>query len=183
MMRHETGMSGTILSYGQYEPKLHESVFVAHGAVILGDVEIGKDSTVWFNCVIRGDVHWIRIGERTNIQDLCMLHTTFRKHPLSIGDNVTVGHSAMLHGCTIEDYVLVGMQCTVLDRAVVRPYSMIAAGAVVREGFEVPEGTLVAGVPAKVVRELSDEERRKLEQSAQNYIDYRDSYRTNKPVR
>jgi carbonic anhydrase/acetyltransferase-like protein (isoleucine patch superfamily) len=105
-----------------------------------------------------------------------MLHVTHKKHPLYIGDNVTVGHSAVLHGATIHDYTLIGMGAKILDRCTVHPYSFVAAGAVLREGFEVPEGTLVAGVPAKVRRELTDEERKKLEQSAQNYIDYRERY-------
>ncbi len=172
-----------IIEYGGITPVLHESVFVANGAKIIGDVVIGKDSTVWYNCVIRGDVHEIRIGDRTNIQDLSMLHTTFNKHPLYIGNNVTVGHMAMLHGCTIHDTVLIGMQSTILDRAVINPYSMIAAGAVVLEGMVVPEGTLVAGVPAKVVRELTQAERDKLDQSAQNYVDYVASYKGNYNVR
>jgi len=174
---------GEIITYGGITPTIHESAFIAKGAVILGDVEIGEDSSVWYNCVLRGDVHEIRIGNRTNIQDLTMCHTTYNKYPLHVGDNVTVGHKAMLHGCTVEDAVLIGMNATILDRAVIRAYSMVAAGAVVREGFEVPEGTLVAGVPAKVVRELTDEERAKLDQSAQNYIDYVASYRSNTNVR
>ena len=174
---------GEIITYAGIEPKIHPTAFIARGAVILGDVEIGEESSVWFNCVLRGDVHEIRIGKRTNIQDLTMCHTTYNKHPLHIGDNVTVGHKAMLHGCTVEEAVLIGMQATVLDKAVIRRYSMVAAGAVVKEGFEVPEGTLVAGVPARVVRELTNEERSKLDQSAQNYIDYVASYRTNTNVR
>lgn len=172
-----------IQPYANIHPVIDPSVFIAHGAVILGDVVIGKDSSVWFNVVIRGDVHEIRIGERTNIQDLTMCHVTYNKHPLHIGNGVTVGHSAMLHGCTIEDYVLVGMNATVLDGAHIGHHSMIAAGAVVREGFTVPPGTLVAGVPAKIVRELTPEEMAKLEQSAQNYIDYVASYRANTNVR
>jgi gamma-carbonic anhydrase len=172
-----------IIEYGGITPRLHESVFVAEGAKIIGDVTIGKDSTVWYNTVIRGDVHEIIIGERTNIQDLSMLHTTFNKHPLHIGNNVTVGHMAMLHGCTIHDAVLIGMHATVLDRAVINKYAMIAAGAVVLEGTEVPEGTLVAGVPAKVMRELTQAERDKLDQSAQNYVDYVASYKGNYNVR
>lgn len=173
----ETGQSGRIITYNGHTPDIHPSVFHCHGSIILGDVTIGKDSSVWYNVVIRGDVHWIRIGERTNIQDLTMLHCTYQKHPLSIGDNVTVGHSAVLHGCTIEDHVLIGMGAKVLDRAVVRRYSMVAAGTVVREGFEVPEGTLVAGVPGKVVRDLTTTERSFLEQSAQNYVNYVAMYR------
>lgn len=177
------GSGGKIITYAGITPNIHESVYVADGAVILGDVEIGEDSSVWFNCVLRGDVHQIRIGKRTNIQDLTMCHCTYNKHPLTIGDNVTIGHKAMLHGCTIEDAALIGMQASILDGAVVRDHSMVAAGAVVREGFEVPQGTLVAGVPAKVIRELSDEECAKLDQSAQNYIDYVASYKTNTNVR
>jgi len=171
------------MAYAGIEPTIQETVFIADGAVILGDVHIGKDSSVWFNVVIRGDVHEIRIGERTNIQDLSMLHVTYNKHPLHIGDGVTIGHCAMLHGCTIEDYALIGMNATILDGAVIGHHSMIAAGAVVREGFVVPPGTLVAGVPAKIIRELSGAEQAKLEQSAQNYVDYVASYRANTNVR
>ena len=107
-----------------------------------------------------------------------MLHCTYKTHPLTIGNGVTVGHKAMLHGCTVEDFALIGMNATVLDAAVIGHHSMVAAGAVVREGFTVPPGTLVAGVPAKVVRELTEAEQQKLEQSAQNYINYVATYRT-----
>ncbi|MEY3385454.1 MAG: hypothetical protein RIR53_265 [Bacteroidota bacterium] len=172
-----------IKPYADIIPTVHESVFIADGAIVLGDVHIGEDSSVWFNVVIRGDVHQIRIGKRTNIQDLSMLHVTCNKHPLSIGDGVTIGHCVMLHGCTVEDYALIGMNATILDGAVIGHHAMVAAGAVVREGFIVPPRTLVAGVPAKIVRELSDDECAKLEQSAQNYIDYIASYRTNTNVR
>ncbi|MFM8770747.1 MAG: gamma carbonic anhydrase family protein [Candidatus Kapaibacterium sp.] len=172
-----------IMQYADITPTVHETVFMAHGAVVLGDVHIGKDSSVWFNVVIRGDVHQIRIGERTNVQDLSMLHVTCNKHSLTIGDGVTIGHCVMLHGCTVEDYALIGMNATVLDGAVIGHHSMVAAGAVVREGLVVPPRTLVAGVPAKIVRELTDDECAKLEQSAQNYIDYVESYRTNTNVR
>lgn len=172
-----------LLTYGGVTPSLHESVFIADGAIILGDVSIGADSSVWFNCVLRGDVHEIRIGERTNIQDLTMCHTTYNKHPLHIGNNVTVGHKAMLHGCTIEDAVLVGMSATILDGAIVGHHSLIAAGTVVLEGFSVPPGSLVAGVPGKIIRDLKPHEIEKLEQSAQNYIDYVASYRNNTNIR
>lgn len=172
-----------IIPYAGIVPTIDESVFVADGAVVLGDVHIGPNSSVWFNVVIRGDVHQIRIGERTNIQDLSMLHVTYNKHPLAIGSGVTIGHCVMLHGCTVEDYALIGMNATVLDGAVIGHHSMVAAGSVVREGFVVPARTLVAGVPAKIMRELTDEECAKLEQSAQNYIDYVASYRSNTNVR
>lgn len=172
-----------VITYGGITPTIHESTYIAQGAVILGDVHIGYDSSVWFNCVLRGDVHEIRIGNRTNIQDLTMCHTTYNKHPLYVGDNVTVGHKAMLHGCTIEDAALIGMQATVLDGAVVGHHALVAAGTVVLEGFNVPPGTLVAGVPGKVIRELTPEELAKLDQSAQNYIDYVASYRNNTNIR
>ncbi len=172
-----------VLPYAGIVPTVHDSVFVARGAVIIGDVHIGRDSTVWFNVVMRADVHEIRIGERTNIQDLAMLHVTINKHPLHIGNGVTVGHHAMLHGCTVDDYVLIGMNATVLDGAHVEHHSMVAAGSVVRPGFVVPSRTLVAGVPAKIVRDLTDSEVAFLEQSAQNYIDYAASYRSQTNVR
>src|SRR4051812_2851220 len=132
----------TIMPFEGIAPSIHPSVFIAAGGGIIGDVTIGELSSVWFNVVIRGDVPYIRIGRRTNIQDLTMCHVTHKRHPLVIGDDVTVGHSAVLHGCTINDRVLVGMGAKVLDRAVVGSSSLIAAGAVVREGFTVPEGTL-----------------------------------------
>lgn len=176
-MTTERAEGGRIIPYMGVLPTIAPDVFVAAGAVILGDVTIGADSSIWFNVVIRGDVHWIRIGERTNVQDLAMLHCTYKKHPLSIGNDVTIGHHAMLHGCTIEDAVLVGMNATVLDRAVVEHHSMIAAGSVVREGFRIPSGTLAAGVPAKIVRDLTDDECAFLEQSARNYLFYVSTFR------
>jgi len=162
----------TIMPFEGISPRIDPSVFIAAGARIIGDVEIAEKSSVWFNVVIRGDVNSIRIGRRTNIQDLVMCHVTHRKYALVIGEDVTVGHSAVLHGATIGDRVLIGMGAKVLDRSKVGDESLIAAGAVVREGFEVPEGTLVAGVPAKVVRELSDDERAMVAQGALNYESY-----------
>jgi len=162
----------TVMPFEGIEPRIDPTVFLAAGARIIGDVEIGPLSSVWFNAVIRGDVHWIRIGTRTNIQDLAMLHVTHKRHPLSIGDDVTVGHSAILHGATVGNRILIGMGATILDRCVVEDESLVAAGAVLREGFTVPAGTLVAGVPARVVRELTGEERRMIAQGAANYESY-----------
>jgi len=167
----------SVLPYRGIMPKIHESVFIAEGARIIGDVEIGKDSSIWFNTVVRGDVHSISIGDRTNIQDNCVLHVTHKKYALRIGSNVTVGHNAILHGCIIGDYCLIGMGAIVLDNALLHARSFIAAGAVVQENFEVPEGTLVAGVPAKIKRPLTSEETAYLERSAQNYVNYVNSYR------
>ena len=153
-------------------PKLHETVFLASGSKIIGDVEIGEDSSVWYNTVVRGDVHYIRIGYKTNVQDNSMLHVTNGKFPLNIGNKVTIGHSVTLHGCTLEDLCLVGMGAVILDGAVVQEKSMVAAGAVVKPGFIVPTGKLAAGVPAKIVRDLTDEEMKEFEASAERYADY-----------
>lgn len=166
-----------LIPYQGKMPSVHASVFVADGAKIIGDVEIGKESSIWFNSVIRADVHFIRIGERTNIQDNCVLHVTQKRFPLQIGSNITVGHGAIVHGATVADHCLIGMGSRILDNAKLGPFCLVAAGAVVLEGFDVPEGMLVAGVPARAKRPLTAEERQQLVQSAQNYVDYMKTYR------
>jgi carbonic anhydrase/acetyltransferase-like protein (isoleucine patch superfamily) len=166
-----------IAQYLSKKPKIPSSVFIAKGAWIIGDVELGEECSIWFNAVIRGDVNYIRIGRRTNIQDGAIIHVTYEKYPTVIGDDVTIGHGAILHACTIKDRVLIGMGAKILDRAVIGSYALIAAGAVVTEGYEVPERTLMAGVPAKPVRLLREDEMTKIEQSAQNYIHYANDYR------
>lgn len=166
-----------ILPYQNINPKIHESVLIAEGAYIIGDVEIGQDSSIWFNTVVRGDVNYIRIGERTNIQDLTMVHVTYKKFPTFIGNDISIGHSAVIHGCTIKDYVVIGMGAKILDNALINSNSFVAAGSVVKEKFVVPEGTLAAGVPAKIVRELKPEEIEKIKQNAKNYLFYVEQYR------
>jgi carbonic anhydrase/acetyltransferase-like protein (isoleucine patch superfamily) len=166
-----------IHTYRGITPKIHPSVYVAEGAQIIGDVEIGRDSSVWFNSVIRGDVHFIRIGERTNIQDNAVLHVTHDTYPLVIGSDVTIGHGAILHAATLKDCCLIGMGATVLDNATIGSYSLVAAGALVLEQFEVPAGSLVAGVPARVKRMLTQEEQEEIAQSARNYVEYVKTYR------
>jgi carbonic anhydrase/acetyltransferase-like protein (isoleucine patch superfamily) len=158
-------------------PQLHPSVFVAEGAKIIGDVKIEENSSVWFNAVIRGDVHYIRIGHRTNIQDNSVLHVTSKIAPLNIGSDVTIGHSAVLHGCTIEERCLIGIGAIVLDGAYIHRNSMVAAGSLVLEGFDVQEGMLAAGIPAKIKRPLTEEEKQFLSQSAANYMQYVQNYR------
>jgi carbonic anhydrase/acetyltransferase-like protein (isoleucine patch superfamily) len=158
------------------EPRIHPTAFVAGGAWVIGDVEVGEDAGIWFNAVLRGDINVIRVGARSNVQDGCVLHVT-RELPAIVGDDVTVGHKAMLHGCTVGNGSLIGMSAVVLDNARVGSFAIVAAGAVVKENFVVPEGTLVAGVPARVVRELTEEERRFLLQSARNYVGYARSFR------
>ena len=166
---------------GRY-PEIHPSAFITDDVTIIGDVHIAEDVSVWFGTVIRGDVHRVTIGARSNIQDNCTLHETWQKYPLVIGADVTVGHGAILHACTIEDACLIGMGAKVLDNALIHSESLIAAGAVVREGFEVPAGSLVAGVPAKIVRELNPEERGRLRASANKYLHYVAQYRKHRDL-
>lgn len=176
-MHNETGNSGSIITFKGIAPRIHPSVFICEGVKIIGDVEIGEDCSIWFNTVIRGDVNYIRIGKGTNIQDLSMLHVTNQYYPLTIGDNVIVGHSVTLHGATIHNDCLIGIGALVLDGSEIRSNSIIAAGAVVKEGFIVPERTLVAGVPAKIIRELSEEDIQKIKTLSSHYKHYVEDYR------
>ncbi|MBA4250256.1 MAG: gamma carbonic anhydrase family protein [Chlorobiaceae bacterium] len=161
-----------LFPYQDFFPILHDSVFVASGAKIIGDVQIGKDSSIWYNVVVRGDVHFIRIGSMTNIQDSSMIHVTNKKFPTIIGDNVTVGHSVTLHGCILKNLCLIGMGAVILDGAVVETKSMVAAGTVVKPGFVCPTGKLIAGVPGKVIRDLTQTEMDDFEASTIRYRDY-----------
>lgn len=165
-------------SYGSQRPRVHASVFMAAGVHVIGDVEIDAECSLWFNAVVRGDVNTVRIGKRTNIQDLCILHVTNKTHPLVIGSDVTIGHGAIVHGATLSDCCLIGMGARVLDGAKVGERSLVAAGAVVLEGFEVPPGMLAAGVPAKIRRPLTQEEQERILQSAINYREYAQVHRT-----
>lgn len=165
-----------IKSFKDKKPEIDETAFIVEGATIIGDVVIGEESSVWFNAVVRGDVNYIRIGSRTNIQDSSVLHVSKDTHSLTIGNEVTVGHSVTLHGCIIKDRCLIGMGAIILDGAVVGEDSMVAAGCLVKEGMVVPPKTLVVGVPARIARPLSDEEVEKIKQSAQNYVDYSIDY-------
>ena len=161
-----------LFEYLNTKPEIDESVFIAPGAKIIGDVKIDEGSSIWYNTVVRGDVNYITIGKRTNVQDLSMLHVTANVFPLIIGDDVTIGHSVTLHGCILQNKTFIGMGATILDGAVVETNSMVAAGAVVKQGFVVPSGKLVAGVPAKVIRDLSDEEIENIAASAERYKKY-----------
>jgi carbonic anhydrase/acetyltransferase-like protein (isoleucine patch superfamily) len=166
-----------VIPFGGVTPKIDSSAFVAEGACIIGNVELARDTSVWFNAVLRGDINAIRIGERSNIQDGCIFHVT-NELAVEIGRDVTVGHGAIVHGCRIDDGALIGMGAVVLDRAHVGTQALVAAGAVVREGFEVPPGTLVGGVPAKVLRALTDAEKSALLESAAHYMDYAAAFRS-----
>lgn len=177
-------MKAIILPYKGLEPDIAESAWVAPGATVVGDVEIGEESSIWFGVVIRGDVHKIRIGKRVSVQDLSMIHVTHYKKsdksdgsPTVIGDDVTIGHKVMLHGCTIEDACLIGMSATILDDAVIGKESIVGAGALVTKGKKFPPRSLIIGSPAKVVRELSEDEVKELYASAKRYVGFMKGYR------
>lgn len=153
------------------------SAFVEESAQVIGDVVLGEQASVWFNAVIRGDVGPIRIGARTNIQDCCVIHCTKGKFFTTVGDDVTVGHSVTLHGCTVRDRVLVGMGSTIMDGAVIAEDTIVGAGSLVTPGSTFPPGHLVIGSPARARRELTAEERALLERSAANYVEYAQEHR------
>ena len=172
-----------ILEYQGSSPKLDKGSWIAPGATVIGDVEIGEEVSVWFGCVVRGDVHRIRIGDRSNIQDLSMIHVTHYKkpdrsdgHPTIIGSDVTIGHRVMLHGCTIEDACLIGMSATILDGAVIGRESIVGAGALVTMNKVFPPRSLIVGSPAKVVRQLTEDEVAELYASAKRYVGFMRSY-------
>ena len=159
-------------------PTVDKSAYVDQSAQVIGDVEIGAESSVWMNVVIRGDVNHIRIGKRTNIQDLTMIHVMRETHPTIIGDEVTVGHSAVVHGTTIEDRVLVGMAAVLLNGVHIESDCVIAAGTLLTEGTRIPARSLVIGRPGKVKRQLTDEEVAEIRWYADNYVKYRLDYST-----
>ena len=165
-----------IRTFQGIKPTIPKSCFIEATAVVIGDVVMGEHCSVWFNAVIRGDVNYIRIGERTNVQDLCMLHVTHDTHPLVIGNAVTIGHHVVLHGCTIHDRVLVGMGAIIMDGAVIGEDSVVGAGALVTEGTVVPPKSLILGSPAKVKRPASDKELTWIKESADNYVKYARQY-------
>ncbi len=162
-----------ILAVRGKEPQLGENCFVAPNATIVGEVSCGNECSFWFNAVVRGDVHYIKMGNRVNVQDNAVLHCTYQKAPLNIGNNVSIGHSANVHGCTIHDNVLIGMGAIVMDGAVVESNSIIAAGSVVLEGTHVPSGSIFAGVPAKKVKDITPEKiSGEIDRIAGNYVMY-----------
>jgi carbonic anhydrase/acetyltransferase-like protein (isoleucine patch superfamily) len=154
-------------------PAVHPSAFVDSSAQVIGDVHIGAESSIWMNVVIRGDVNYIRIGARTNIQDLTLVHVMRNTHPTIIGDDVTVGHSAVVHGCTIEDRCLIGMGAILLNGCRIGAGSIVAAGTLVPEGMSIAPGSMVMGVPARISRQLTAEEDASIKSYADNYVRYR----------
>jgi gamma-carbonic anhydrase len=166
-----------VYSFQGVWPRLGERVFLAPSAEVAGDVVLGDDVSFWFHTAARGDVHWIRVGHRTNVQDGVVLHVTHEAHPLAIGEGVVIGHAAVLHGCTVEDGALVGIGARVLDGAVVEEGAQVGAGAVVAPGTRIPAHQLALGVPARVVRPLSDGERAAIPAIAERYLRLKESYR------
>jgi carbonic anhydrase/acetyltransferase-like protein (isoleucine patch superfamily) len=161
-----------LYKYLDLYPNIDDTVFLADGVKLIGDVEIGENSSVWYNTVIRGDVHYVKIGHDTNIQDLSMLHVTNKRFPLNIGNRVTIGHSVKLHGCTIKDLSLIGIGAIVLDGAIIEENSMVAAGCVIKPGFILPSGKLAGGVPGKIIRDLHPDEIDDIGASAERYKKY-----------
>jgi carbonic anhydrase/acetyltransferase-like protein (isoleucine patch superfamily) len=170
-------MTGIILPYKGILPTIHGTAFVAPTAVVIGDAVIGEDSGIWFGCVVRGDVNVIRIGKRTNIQDGTIIHVASRGQGTFIGDDITVGHMAVLHACTLEDGCFVGMKACVMDGAVVESQAMVAAGALVTPGKRVRRGQLWGGSPARLLRDLTPEELAFFPESAAHYAELGRSYR------
>ena len=163
----------TIIEVNGKKPHMGKDCFLAQNSTLVGDVSMGDECSIWFNAVVRGDVHYIKMGDRVNVQDNATLHCTYQKHPLNIGSRVSIGHNAIVHGCTVHDNVLIGMHATVMDGCVVESNSIIAAGAVVLEGTHVPSGSIYAGVPAKKVKDISEELiSGEIDRIANNYVMY-----------
>jgi carbonic anhydrase/acetyltransferase-like protein (isoleucine patch superfamily) len=161
-----------IKSVRGYHPTYDESCWFAENATIVGDVVMGENCTVWFNAVIRGDVNSIRIGHHSNVQDGAVIHCTYQRFATTIGNYVSIAHNAIVHGCTIEDHVLIGMGSIVMDGAVVGEGAIIAAGAIVTQGTKVPPGTIYAGNPAKYLKDVSPELNAAIDRTANNYLIY-----------
>ena len=160
------------------KPQFGEDCFFAENSVVVGEVTMGDQCSVWYNAVIRGDVHYIKMGNKVNVQDGAVIHATYQKYPTNIGNNVSIGHNALVHGCTVHDNVLIGMGAIVMDDCVVESNSIIAAGAVLTKGTHVPSGTIFAGVPAKKVKDISEELiSGEIDRIANNYVKYAGWYK------
>ena len=162
--------------FNNIEPKIHPTAYIAEGAIVIGDVEIGEDASVWFGSVIRGDVNFIRIGARTNIQDMTMIHVSSKTHSTVLEDEITVGHNVTLHGCHVESGCLIGIGAILLDGVRVGSNSLVAAGSLLTPGTQIPPRSLVLGSPAKVKRELTDDELAYLDRSWRNYVELKKHY-------
>src|SRR5690554_7063301 len=162
-----------IKSVNGNSPQIPDTCFIAENATIVGDVTMGNDCSVWFNAVVRGDVHYIKMGDKVNVQDGAVIHATYQKHPTNIGNNVSIGHNAIVHGCTLHDNVLIGMGSIVMDNCVVESNSIVAAGAVVTQNTVIESGSIYAGVPAKKVKSIDASEfAGEIDRISNNYVLY-----------
>ncbi len=159
-------------------PKIGEDTFLAETATVIGEVSMGKQCSIWYNAVIRGDVHYIKMGDKVNVQDNAMLHCTYQKHPLNIGNNVSIGHNAIVHGCTLHDNVLIGMGAIVMDGCIVESNSIVGAGSVVTQGTHIKSGEVWGGIPAKKIKDTSPELLEgEVNRIANNYVKYSSWYK------
>lgn len=159
-------------------PQIGGNTFLAETATVIGDVAMGKDCSIWYNAVIRGDVHYIKMGDKVNVQDNAMLHCTYEKFPLNIGNNVSIGHNAIVHGCTIQDNVLIGMGAIVMDDCLVESNSIVGAGSVVTQGTHIKSGEIWGGIPAKKIKDISSELLEgEVNRIANNYVKYSSWYK------
>ena len=165
-----------IKKFQNKQPQLGEDVYVSENAMVIGDVTLGDEVNIWFGAVLRGDMHYIKIGNRTNIQDNSVVHVTTKVSPTNIGSGVTVGHGAIIHGCTIEDDCLIGMGAILMDDAIIGAGSLIGAGALIPPNMKIPKNSLVVGSPGKVVRQVKDFEREMIHERPQEYIDLASIY-------
>ena len=166
-----------IRSHRGRTPRIPSSAFIDESAQVIGDVEIGEESSVWMCVVVRGDVNWIRIGRRSNVQDGTVVHVMTKTHPTTIGDNVTIGHGVVLHGCTIESRCLIGMGSIILNGARIGTGSIVAAGTLVPEGTDLPPGSLFMGHPGKFRRALTDADQHSIDNYAERYVEYKETYK------
>lgn len=164
-----------IINFNDNKPQIHKTSFIAANATIIGSVNIGENSSVWFNAVLRGDANRIVIGKNSNVQDNCVIHMDSEDEVI-IGDNVTIGHGAIIHGCTIEDNCLIGMGAIILNGAIIKKNSIIGAGALVTQNKIIPENSMAMGAPAKVIRELTKEEILNIEESSKHYVELSKNY-------
>jgi carbonic anhydrase/acetyltransferase-like protein (isoleucine patch superfamily) len=158
------------------KPKIATSAFIAPSAEIIGDVTIGENSSIWFQCMLRGDVNYIKIGDNVNIQDMTMIHVARDQFPVHIGNNVSLGHRVTLHGCTLKDNSFVGMCSTIMDDAEIGEFSFVAAGSLVTPGKKFPGGVMIMGSPAKIIREINENERMIITRTSDNYKKYKTNY-------
>jgi carbonic anhydrase/acetyltransferase-like protein (isoleucine patch superfamily) len=178
-----SGADGPILrAFEGIRPRIHRDAWLAPGVIVIGDVEIGADSSIWYGTVIRADVHRIRIGVRTNVQDHCVLHVTADRFPCVLGDEVTVGHRAVVHGCVVGDGALIGIGATVLDGAEIGEGALVGAGAVVTPGSKIAANSIAVGIPARAVRELAPDERVEQRERALRYVDTARRHAASEPV-